>query len=280
MNSTGRLSSKEGRTETPVVQIKELRKSFGSMIVLDGVSIDVRRGEVYTLIGPSGSGKTTLLRCINALLPIDSGEIRVEGELVTNGLPLGQKKPDQKELSRIRANIGFVFQLFNLFPHLTALQNITIAPIKVKKVPREVAEKKARELLQLVSLGDKADMMPGLLSGGQKQRVAIARTLAMEPSVILFDEVTSALDPERVGEVLDVIRELAKRGMTMIIVTHEMKFAREVSDRIVFMESGKVVEEGPPAQIFSSSADPRTRSFLRHSYAEVTEYQAKVMPNM
>jgi ABC-type polar amino acid transport system ATPase subunit len=265
MTSAAQTSSHAGRSGPPIVQIKDVRKSFGSTIVLDGVSINVHRGEVYALIGPSGSGKTTLLRCINALSPIDSGEVRVDGTLVTNGLLLGQKKPNKRELRRIRANIGFVFQLFNLFPHLTVLQNITVAPIKVKKVPKITAEQKARELLHLVSLTEKADTMPGLLSGGQKQRVAIARTLAMEPSVILFDEVTSALDPERVGEVLDVIRELARRGMTMIIVTHEMKFAREVSDRIVFMEAGKIVEEGPPAQIFSSSADARTQSFLRHS---------------
>lgn len=267
MDSAGQQIMDTNDEKSPVVQIRNLHKSFGSAIVLDGVSIDVQRGEVCTLIGPSGSGKTTLLRCINALTPIDSGEVRVNGKLVTNGLVLGQEKPNERELSHIRSNIGFVFQLFNLFPHLTALQNITIAPIKVKKIPREVAEKKARELLELVSLGDKADMMPGLLSGGQKQRIAIARTLAMEPSVILFDEVTSALDPERVGEVLDVVRELAKRGMTMIIVTHEMKFAREVSDRIVFMENGKIVEEGPPSRLFSSAADQRTQAFLRHTYA-------------
>ncbi|MER8843688.1 amino acid ABC transporter ATP-binding protein [Mesorhizobium australicum] len=265
MTSFQKPSFTEGTENAPVVQIKNLRKAFGSVVVLDGVSIDVHRGEVCTLIGPSGSGKTTLLRCINALSPIDSGEIRVDGNLVTNGLLLGQKKPDMKELSRIRSNIGFVFQLFNLFPHLTVLQNITVAPIKVKKVPREAAEQRARQLLQLVKVLDKADTMPGLLSGGQKQRVAIARTLAMEPSVILFDEVTSALDPERVGEVLDVVRELARQGMTMMIVTHEMKFAREVSDRIIFMEGGKIVEEGPPEQLFQQARNPRTQAFLRHS---------------
>ncbi len=251
--------------DVPVVQIRNLRKTFGSLTILDGVSIDLKRGEVCTLIGPSGSGKTTLLRCINALTEIDGGEVLVDGKLVTNGLLLGQKKPDQRKLSEIRSNIGFVFQLFNLFPHLTALENITLAPMKVKKVSREDAERRARELLQLVSLADKADVMPGMLSGGQKQRIAIARTLAMDPSVILFDEVTSALDPERVGEVLDVVRELAQRGMTMMIVTHEMKFAREVSDRIVFMEDGKIVEEGPPEQLFANPQNPRTQAFLRHS---------------
>ena len=260
-------ASKPADMDQPVVRIRDLKKSFGKLVVLDGINIDVRRGEVCTLIGPSGSGKTTLLRCLNALSPIDSGEVRVDGKLVTNGLPLGQKKPSQKELSKIRSNIGFVFQLFNLFPHLTVLQNITIAPTKVKRVPHDKAAARARELLELVSLSDKADVMPGLLSGGQKQRVAIARTLAMDPSVILFDEVTSALDPERVGEVLDVIRELAKRGMTMIIVTHEMSFAKEVSDRVIFMEGGKVVEEAAPSHIFSSKADARTQAFLRHTYA-------------
>ena len=249
----------------PVVQIKNLKKSFGNLVVLDGINIEVRKGEVCTLIGPSGSGKTTLLRCVNALSSIDSGEVRVNGELVTNGLLLGRKRPSQKELGKIRSNIGFVFQLFNLFPHLTVLENITIAPMKVKKVPRAIAEKRARELLELVSLSDKADVLPGHLSGGQKQRVAIARTLAMDPAVILFDEATSALDPERVGEVLDVIRKLAKRGMTMMIVTHEMTFAKEVSDRVIFMEGGKIVEEGHPSYIFSGSADARTREFLRHA---------------
>ncbi len=251
-----------------IVELAGVSKSFHGTVVLDNVSLEVRAGEVCTLIGPSGSGKTTLLRCLNGLSPIDFGTVRVNGNVISS---IGQGgvatpgNPTERQLAKARQDIGFVFQHFNLFPHLTVLDNITLAPRRIKGMARRQAEERAHELLKLVSLGDKAGTMPGNLSGGQKQRVAIARTLAMDPSLILFDEVTSALDPERVGEVLDVIRDLAIRGMTMMIVTHEMRFARQVSSRIIFMEGGKIIEDGPPAQVFDAPVSPRTRLFLSRS---------------
>lgn len=255
------------RAPAPVVVMKDILKTYGDIPVLDRVSLEVGRGEVVVLIGPSGSGKTTLLRCVNALNRIDQGTITVAGEVVSDVGPGGLSRisMDDRRLSRVRRNIGFVFQHFNLFPHLSVLDNITIAPRKVKGVARATAEAKARELLAWVSLADKADTLPGYLSGGQKQRVAIARTLALEPQVMLFDEVTSALDPERVEEVLEVIKRLANEGMTMMIVTHEMQFAREVADRVIFMEGGRIVEQGPPSQLFGNPQEERTIAFLRRA---------------
>ena len=238
-------------------------KSFGKLEVLRAVNLDVGRGEVVVLIGASGSGKTTLLRCINHLEPLDGGRIYVDGELIGYREVYGRLREDsEREVARKRAAIGMVFQRFNLFPHLTALGNVMEAPMRVKKVPRDRAAEVARRLLSKVGLADKLDEHPARLSGGQQQRVAIARALAMEPKVMLFDEPTSALDPELVGEVLEVMQSLAREGMTMVVVTHEMGFAREVADRVVFMDAGQVVEEGPPDEILRSPQHQRTRAFL------------------
>ncbi|MCP9484779.1 MAG: amino acid ABC transporter ATP-binding protein [Gaiellaceae bacterium MAG52_C11] len=233
-----------------------MRKSFGTNLVLDGVDVTVAAGEVLVIIGRSGSGKSTLLRCINLLEPIDEGRILLEGDEIT------RKGVD---VSRVRQRIGMVFQQFNLFPHLTAIDNVTLAARKIRKLSREQAEQRARELLKTVGLEEKADQHPHQLSGGQQQRVAIARALMMEPHVMLFDEVTSALDPELVGEVLIVMRDLARIGMTMLVVTHEMQFAREVGDRLVFMDEGRIVEEGAPADVLDNPSDERTRRFLRRT---------------
>ena len=225
--------------------------------------MDVAPAEVVVLIGPSGSGKTTFLRCINHLERLDGGRIYVDGELVGYREKDGRLVEDsEREVARKRAAIGMVFQRFNLFPHLTALGNVIEAPIRVKKVPRREAEEAGREMLAKVGLADKLSAHPSQLSGGQQQRVAIARSLAMQPKLILFDEPTSALDPELVGEVLDVMKALAREGMTMIVVSHEMGFAREVADRIVFMDEGVIVEEGPPEELFLRPVQPRTQSFL------------------
>ncbi len=240
----------------PVVRVEGLRKSFGTNLVLDGVDVTVAAGEVLVIIGRSGSGKSTLLRCINLLEPIDEGRILLEGDEIT------RKGVD---VSRVRQRIGMVFQQFNLFPHLTAIDNVTLAARKIRKLSREQAEQRARELLKTVGLEEKADQHPHQLSGGQQQRVAIARALMMEPHVMLFDEVTSALDPELVGEVLIVMRDLARIGMTMLVVTHEMQFAREVGDRLVFMDEGRIVEEGAPADVLDNPSDERTRRFLRRT---------------
>jgi ABC-type polar amino acid transport system ATPase subunit len=240
----------------PVVRTEQLRKSFGALVVLDGIDLEVAAGETLVVIGPSGSGKSTLLRCINLLEPIDSGRIFLEGQEITDkGVRVDQ----------IRQRIGIVFQQFNLFPHLRVMDNLTLGARRVKKVPRPEAEKRALDLLTRVGLPEKARAYPHELSGGQQQRVAIARALVMQPHVMLFDEVTSALDPELVGEVLVVMRDLAQSGMTMIVVTHEMHFAREVGDRLIFMDEGKIVEQGIPADILDRPQEERTRRFLRRS---------------
>ncbi len=237
----------------PMVSINNVHKSFGELKVLNGVSLDVMKGDVICIIGPSGSGKSTLIRCVNALNDIQQGSILVEGQEVND------EKLDKLEL---RKKVGMVFQQYNLFPHKTALQNVMMAPIKVLKQSKASAETKARALLKKVRLEGKEDAYPGELSGGQQQRVAIARSLAMQPDVMLFDEVTAALDPETVGEVLQTIKDLAEDGMTCILVTHEMGFAREVADHIYFTDLGVIVEHGPPETFFKNAQDPRTQQFL------------------
>jgi ABC-type polar amino acid transport system ATPase subunit len=236
-----------------MIKTKNLHKSFGDLDVLKGIDLDVETGEVVVLIGVSGSGKSTLLRCLNFL------EMPNEGEIIIDGRQVDLKKDD---LSNVRAEVGMVFQHFNLFPHKTVLENIMEAPIIVKKMKKERAEKEARVILEKVGLSDKADVYPGKLSGGQKQRVAIARALAMEPKALLFDEPTSALDPELVGEVLQVMQDLANEGMTMVVVTHEMKFAKEVADRIVMLDEGCIIENTDPHTFFNHSTNERTRQFL------------------
>lgn len=236
-----------------MIRVVNLHKSFGHLHVLRGVNFSVAPSEVVCVIGPSGSGKSTLLRCINQLEKADSGHIYIDNEELTH---------PKTDINKIRQQVGMVFQLFNLFPHKTTLENITLAPIKIKGLDRHDAEKLAMELLGKVGLTDKAHVYPNKLSGGQKQRVAIARALAMQPKVMLFDEPTSALDPEMVGEVLAVMQDLAVEGMTMVVVTHEMGFAREVGDRVVFMDEGVIMEEGTPGEIFNNPRNPRTRAFL------------------
>jgi ABC-type polar amino acid transport system ATPase subunit len=237
----------------PLVQLTDVRKSFGDNLVLDRIDLSIGAGEAIVVAGPSGSGKSTMLRCINGLESVDSGAVVVDGHKID---------PKSKDIQRLRADIGMVFQQFNLFPHKSVLENITLAPIKVKGVAPAAAERRARELLQTVGIPEKADAAPADLSGGQQQRVAIARALAMDPKLMLFDEPTSALDPEMIREVLDVMRELARGGMTMVVVTHEMGFAREVCDRIVFIDGGKIVEDGPPAEFFARAKSPRAREFV------------------
>jgi ABC-type polar amino acid transport system ATPase subunit len=256
----------------PVVRVEGLRKSFGDLVVLDEIDLSVDTGETLVVIGPSGSGKSTLLRCINLLEPIDSGRIFFEGEEITRK---GVKLP------RIRQQIGIVFQQFNLFPHLRVIDNLTLGARRVKKMPRKEAEARAHHLLATVGLPEKARQYPHQLSGGQQQRVAIARALVMSPHVMLFDEVTSALDPELVGEVLVVMRDLARTGMTMIVVTHEMQFAREVGDRLIFMDEGRIVEQGIPTDVLDRPGQERTKRFLRrslqmaHSLEELTITEAE-----
>jgi polar amino acid transport system ATP-binding protein len=259
------LAPRPARDERPMVRIEDVHKRFGALEVLKGVSLDVRPGEVVCIIGPSGSGKTTLLRCINFLETYDAGRIYVDDELVGYRERDGRLVPArEKEIARVRAETAMVFQQFNLFPHMTALHNVAFGPTRVRGVPRSEAERKARELLARVGLAEKADVYPAQLSGGQQQRVAIARALAMEPKVILFDEVTSALDPELVGEVLAVMEDLAaSHGVTMVVVTHEMLFAREAADRVVFMDDGVIVEQGPPGDVLGAPRSDRLRSFLR-----------------
>ena len=246
-----------------MVHAEGVHKSFGRLEVLKGISLQVSRGEVMCMLGPSGSGKSTFLRCINHLEKINAGRLSVDGELV-GYRESGDKLYELREayVARKRAEIGMVFQHFNLFPHMTALENVTLAPMKVLNVSRAEARQSATELLNRVGLGDKLDTYPVALSGGQQQRVAIARALAMQPKLMLFDEPTSALDPELVGDVLDAMRQLAKDGMTMIVVTHEMGFAREVADSVVFMDDGVVVEEGPPADVLGNPRHERTIAFL------------------
>lgn len=238
---------------TPSIQVRGLTKSFGDHEVLKGIDVEVEQGEVVAVIGPSGSGKSTFLRCLNKL------EDPTAGHVIVDGFDLTDPKVD---LDAVRQHIGMVFQHFNLFPHMTVLENITLAPVELKKLSRADAEKRGMELLERVNLSEKATARPSQLSGGQKQRVAIARALAMNPAIMLFDEATSALDPEMVGEVLQVIRDLAADGMTMVLVTHEMGFAREVSQRVLFMADGYIAEQGPPSQVFGNPQNPRTRDFL------------------
>jgi len=249
--------------DEPLVHAVGVHKSFQANHVLRGIDLQVQRGEVMCLLGPSGSGKTTFLRCINHLEKVSSGELYVDGELVGYrrvGKKLHELK--EKEVARKRTEIGMVFQRFNLFPHKSALANVCEAPVHVKRESRSDATQRGRTLLERVGLGDKYDAYPAQLSGGQQQRVAIARALAMQPKLMLFDEPTSALDPELVGEVLDVMRGLASDGMTMVVVTHEMGFAREVADEVVFMDGGVVVEAGPPTEVLSNPQHERTREFL------------------
>ncbi len=236
-----------------MIKVTGLKKSFGDLEVLKGIDQHVKKGEKVVVIGPSGSGKSTFLRCINLLEVPTEGEILIEGECITD---------PKTNVNRIREKMGMVFQQFNLFPHLSVMDNITLAPIKVKKIPKDEAEKRARGLLEMVGLADKADAYPAQLSGGQQQRIAIARALAMDPDIMLFDEPTSALDPEMVGEVLQVMKNLADDGMTMVVVTHEMGFAREVGSRVLFMDGGYVVEEGTPEEVFSNPKNDRTKEFL------------------
>ncbi|MGO1230802.1 amino acid ABC transporter ATP-binding protein [Glutamicibacter arilaitensis] len=235
------------------IQVKDLHKSFGSNNVLKGIDMDVREGEVVCVIGPSGSGKSTLLRCLNKLEDITSGQVIVDGFDVTD---------PKVDINEVRRHVGMVFQHFNLFPHMTVAENIMLAPVELKKMSKSQARERALELLERVGLRDKANARPASLSGGQKQRVAIARALAMAPGIMLFDEATSALDPEMVGEVLQVIKELADSGMTMVLVTHEMGFAREVGDRVIFMADGVVCEQGDPEQLFGNPQQERTQDFL------------------
>ncbi|UII69606.1 amino acid ABC transporter ATP-binding protein [Pseudomonas sp. HN11] len=252
------------QSEDVIIEALDIHKSFGALQILKGISLQVRRGEVVVLIGASGSGKTTFIRCINLLEDIQGGRIRV------NGRAMGYRersdgslvRDSERNIARQRRDIGMVFQRFNLFPHMTALENIIEAPIQVLGTPRAEALEQARGLLARVGLADKASHYPSMLSGGQQQRVAIARALAMKPQAMLFDEPTSALDPETVGEVLQVMKELAEEGMTMVVVTHEMGFAREVADRVVVLDQGELIEQGPAEQIFSHPSHPRTRAFL------------------
>ncbi|GAA4707488.1 ATP-binding cassette domain-containing protein [Brevibacillus fulvus] len=236
-----------------MIQVNQVSKSFGHQQVLKAINLTVPKSHVYAIIGPSGAGKSTLIRTMNALESIQAGEILIDG------ISVHDKKTD---INKLRADVGFVFQSFNLYPHLTTVENVAIAPIQVKKVPKKEAEEKARELLSSLGLGEKFASYPGQLSGGQQQRVAIARALAMDPKLMLFDEPTSALDPEMIKEVLDAIRKLAASGMTMVVVTHEMGFAREICDQIVFMADGKIVEVAPPEQFFSNPQSERAKDFL------------------
>jgi polar amino acid transport system ATP-binding protein len=245
----------------PMVKLEGICKRFGNLEVLKGVDLDVAKGEVVCILGPSGSGKSTFLRCVNLLEPPEEGEIFIEGHDICKGPGSGTGEQSW-ELDFVRQRVGIVFQQFNLFPHKTALENVTLAQEKVLGRSRGEARQKASELLERVGLGDKLDQYPERLSGGQQQRVAIARALAMDPQVMLFDEVTSALDPELVKEVLDTMRELAEEGMTMMVVTHEIGFAREVADRVIFMDGGVIVEEGPPAEVLENPREERTKKFL------------------
>ncbi|MBI2357573.1 MAG: amino acid ABC transporter ATP-binding protein [Deltaproteobacteria bacterium] len=250
---SGILQSAERTNFTPVVEFHQVNKWFGPLHVLKQINLKIAKGEVVVICGPSGSGKSTLIRCINRLEPIQSGEIIVDGERLSD---------PALDLTALRAEIGFVFQQFNLYPHLTAMQNITLAPIKVRNLPRPQAEKLATKLLVRVGIPDKAQAYPANLSGGQQQRVAIARALAMQPKIMLFDEPTSALDPEMINEVLEVMSDLAREGMTMVVVTHEMGFARRVADRMVFLDEGQIIEEGRPESFFTAPKSERTKQFL------------------
>jgi polar amino acid transport system ATP-binding protein len=249
---------------TPMIEIRELRKRYAALEVLKGVSFSVDKGEVVVVLGPSGSGKSTMLRCINHLEDYQGGEIRIDGSTVGyRNTARGRSADSEAANARLRAQVGMVFQSFNLFPHRTAIENVMTGPVHVRGMAKDEARELARSLLAKVGLAEKAHQYPAKLSGGQQQRVAIARALAMQPKVMLFDEVTSALDPELVGEVLRVIRQLAQEGMTMVIVTHEILFARDVGDRIIFMDDGVIVEQGTPERILSNPSGERLRLFLR-----------------
>jgi polar amino acid transport system ATP-binding protein len=253
----------------PLISMRDVHKFFGELEVLRGISLDVASGEVLVVIGPSGSGKTTLIRTINALEQISSGSITVKGvPLATPGPDGKMQRPSESAMRAVRAEVGMVFQRFNLFPHMTVMANVIEAPIYVRGLDRAAAEERAEAILSKIGLLDKANAYPHQLSGGQQQRVAIARALAMQPEVMLFDEVTSALDPELVGEVLRTMRLLAEDGMTMIVVTHEMQFARQVADRVIVMDEGVIIEEGAPEEIFTSPKQPRTAEFLRRILLE------------
>ena len=255
MNAPKGKAGRRGDGDTPVLAYRNVGKRFDAFVALAGVSAEVRKGEVVCLIGPSGSGKSTLLRCTNGLELIDDGEIALDGKLLPR---------DWNGMRRVRQRMGMVFQNFELFPHKTVLGNVTVGPMTVLRMPRVAAEKRARDLLEKVGLADKAASFPSQLSGGQQQRVAIARALAMEPEVMLFDEPTSALDPETIGEVLSVMAQLANEGMTMVVVTHEMTFARRVADWVIVMDRGAIIEQGPSEQIFDAPTVERTREFLSH----------------
>ena len=264
MGETSKDAPVSGGEAVPIVRLEHVWKSFGRLEVLTDVSLSVPKGEVVCIIGPSGAGKSTLLRCVNHLEAINDGTIYFEGKPVYRYTLNGKVHIDpERRVEAVRAQIGMVFQSFNLFPHLTALGNVIEAPVHVLRERTAVAEKRGLELLGKVGLMDKADAYPHQMSGGQQQRVAIARALAMNPKLMLFDEATSALDPELVGDVLRVMRQLASEGMTMIVVTHEMDFAREVADRVIFMDFGNIVEDGPPAEVFTNPRSPRTRQFLQ-----------------
>jgi len=243
----------DNEATSPLVELRDVRKSFGDNIVLDEIDLAISPGEAVVIAGPSGSGKSTMLRCVNGLEEVDSGEVLFAGERVD---------PRSKSIGRMRADIGMVFQQFNLFAHMTVLENVMLAPVKVKGVQPAAARARAHELLVTVGIPEKAEASPADLSGGQQQRVAIARALAMDPKLMLFDEPTSALDPEMIREVLDVMRDLARGGMTMVVVTHEMGFAREVCDRIVFIDEGRIVEQGPPTEFFAAAKSARAREFV------------------
>jgi aspartate/glutamate/glutamine transport system ATP-binding protein len=250
VETSGESAAHDGR---PMIEMRHVHKSFGDLEVLRDISLRIDRGEVVVVIGPSGSGKSTLLRCVNRLETVQAGEVFVDGEDVSNR---------RADVNKLRSDIGVVFQSFNLFPHLTVIENLMLAPMKVRRVSRGEAEERARGLLAKVGIPEKANARPAQLSGGQQQRVAIARALAMRPKIMLFDEPTSALDPEMIKEVLDVMQALAHDGMTMMVVSHEMGFAREVAHRIIFMDRGEIVEEGPPQQFFTNPQQERTRRFL------------------
>ena len=243
----------DSATNGQLVELRGVRKSFGSNVVLDGIDLSIARGEAIVVAGPSGSGKSTMLRCINGLEGVDEGDVRFDGHSIAKA---------GKDIYRYRAEIGMVFQAFNLFPHKTVLDNIVLGPMEVKGLSSEEAHERAKKLLDTVGIPEKADAFPADLSGGQQQRVAIARALAMDPKLMLFDEPTSALDPEMIREVLDVMRDLAREGMTMVVVTHEMGFAREVCDRLVFIDDGKIVEEAPPDEFFKGAKSERAREFV------------------